>query len=93
MNNILSVLKETEQNLLISRKSGSVSERAEVIKFFVDNLKGKTGKPFSARMIAVKLSHFKLGDLYYFMSVCKDIQKCKGQESFQKYFWWSIKSR
>ena len=68
------------------------SERAELIKFFVDNLKQKNGKPFPARGIAVKLSHLKMEDLYYFKSVCADLQKCKGQVAFQKYFWWSIKN-
>lgn len=70
----------------------NTSERSELIKWFVENLRNKEGKPFNARMIAIKLSHLKLPDLYYFKSVCLDLQKTKGQDSFQKFFWWSIKS-
>jgi len=83
MESISSIIK------LPVKKKGS--ERAELIKFFVDNLKQKNGKPFSARMIAIKLSHLSLEDIRYFISMCKDIKNRRGQEAMQKYFWFSIK--
>lgn len=69
------------------------SERAELVNFFLDNLRDKKGNKFNSRHIAVKLSHLNLKDLYYFVSVFKDIQHRKGDESAQKYFWWSLKSK
>lgn len=69
------------------------SERAELLSYFVENIKNKDDKPFNARMIAVKLSHLSVQDLYYFKSVCKDIYNRQGQTALNKYFWWSIKAR
>lgn len=75
-------------------KPATKSERAELIKFFVDNLKNKANKPFPAKMIAVKLGHIKnIQDLYFMKSVFVGMQRTKGQESVQKWFWWSIKSQ
>ncbi len=72
------------------KKKGS--ERADVLKYFVANLKNKNKKPFSARMIAIKLAHLSLKDLYYFKSVCSDIDNRSGNTAMNKYFWWSLKS-
>lgn len=69
-------------------KSGARSERAELIRFFVDNLRNKDGKPFPARLIAVKLGHLKeLKDLYYLKSICLQ------SSNFGKTFWGSIKHK
>ncbi len=73
------------------KKYVRTSERAELLRFFIDNLRQKNGKPFSARMIAFKLSHLKLPDLYYTKSVFSDILKCKGLDSASKWFWFSIR--
>ena len=56
-------------------------ERAELVKFFVENLRNKQGAKFSAKMIAIKLSHLKTPDLYYMKSVYSDVMKCKGNDS------------
>ena len=69
------------------------SERAELISFFVENLRNKQNKKFPARMIAVKLSHLSLEDLRYFISVFKDIQNRKNNEAAQRFFWWSLKCK
>ena len=69
----------------------SSSERAELIKFFIDNLRDKNDKQFSARMIAVKLSHIKTQDLYFVKSVFNDNLKRKGLDGASKEFWWSLK--
>lgn len=61
------------------------SERAELVKFFVDRLLNKDGKPFPARFIAFKLAHIPTKDLYYLQSTCN---KAK---SFGACFWGSIK--
>lgn len=63
------------------------SERAELVKFFVDRLVNKDGKPYPARLIAVKLAHIPTKDLYYLQSTCN---KAK---SFGACFWWSIKPK
>ena len=68
-----------------------ISERAELLSFFVSELRDKKGKPFSARMIAVKLSHLSVVDLLYMKSVFKDIQRRRGNGAAAKWFWWSIK--
>ena len=67
------------------------SRRAELIKYFHERLRNKDDKPFSVRFIAIKLSHLKIKDLDYLVSVCKDVQNRRGKEAMQKFFWWSIK--
>jgi hypothetical protein len=74
------------------KKEKKTSERAELIKFFVDTLRDKKGKQYPARRIAVTLSHLQREDLYNFISQCKDVKNRKGIESMQKFFWWSLKS-
>ena len=90
MENIADILNPQS---IHSGKSGSVvrSERAELIKFFVDTLKQKNKKPFSAKMIAIKLSHIPTKDLYYMISVFKDAQNRKGLDYASKWFWHSLK--
>ena len=67
------------------------SERGDLIQFFVDNLRDKNGNKYPAKRIAIKLSHLKLPDLYYFKSVFIDILKRKGEDAAGKYFNWSLK--
>jgi len=69
------------------------SERSELISFFVDTLRNKNNKPFSAKMIAIKLSHLSLQDLRYMISVFKDAENRKGLDYASKWFWWSLKSK
>ncbi len=69
----------------------SRSERAELIKFFVDNLWNKDLKHFPAKMIAIKLSHIPTKDLYYMKSIFTDTMKRRGVDSANKEFWWSLK--
>lgn len=68
------------------------SERADLISFFVDNLRNKDNKPFKPRMIAIKLSHLTLQDIRYMISVYKDAQNRKGNDYAQRWFWFSLKS-
>jgi hypothetical protein len=68
------------------------TERGELLRFFVDRIKNIKGKPYSFRMIAVKLSHLTLSDLYYFKSVYTDIENRSGDIAAQKFFWWSLKA-
>lgn len=77
--------EENTQITISPSKSKVKSERAELIKFFVDRLVNKDGKPYPARLIAVKLAHIPTKDLYYLQSTCN---KAK---SFGACFWWSIK--
>lgn len=68
------------------------TERGELLRFFVDNIKNKNGKSYKFPFIAMKLSHLSINDLYYFVSACKDRLNREGQVTMQKYFWWSIKN-
>ena len=67
------------------------SERAEVIKFFVDKIVDKKGKKYRPSFIGMKLAHLELKDLYWFQSVFRDIENRKGIEAANKYFWGSLK--
>ena len=68
------------------------SERAELLKFFVDNLWGKNLKNYPAKRIAIALSHVSVSDLYFMQSVAKDIMARRGVEAMNKWFWWSLKT-
>lgn len=65
------------------------SERSAVIKEFVDELnKDRGGRLLvSPKVVAMKLSHLKLPDLYCLLSICRQ-SKC-----FGKKFWWAIRTQ
>ena len=69
------------------------TERGELLRFFVENIKNKKGKPYTFPFMAMKLSHLELQDLYFFVSACKDRLNRNGQATMSKYFWWSLKSK
>lgn len=75
-----------------NKEKNNKTERGELLKFFVDNIKNKKGKTYSFSFIAMKLSHLNIQDLYYFVSSCKDRLSREGEITMQKYFWWSIKN-
>ena len=77
--------------LKVEKPSKVKSERAELLKFFLDNLRDKNNKPFRAGHIATKLSHIKTPDLYYIKSVFRDTLFRKGLDGASKEFWWSLK--
>jgi len=85
MNPISDIIKIPERK--------KTSERSELISFFVDTLRNKQNKKFPAKMIAIKLSHLSLQDLYYMISVFKDAHNRKGLEYASKWFWFSIKCK
>lgn len=78
------------QQLLKIPELKKTSERAELVKFFVDNVTNKKGKKYSAGFIASKLAHIPTKDLYYMISVAKDYERRGG--SIGKYFWGSLKT-
>lgn len=73
--------------------SKKTSERGELIKFFVENLKDKKNKPYKPARIGMLLSHLSVKDLYSFQSMCSDRLLRNGQETFQKFFWFSIRAK
>lgn len=79
------------QNYKIPEKIKHRSERGDLLNYFLENIKNKDGKSFNIKRIAFVLSHLKTPDLYYFQSVCKDVQNRRGQEALNKFFWWSLK--
>ena len=68
------------------------SERAELIKFFHENILDKNGKQYRPQFLAVKLAHIPTKDLYYSVSIFKDTEKRRGIIGARKEFWFSIKS-
>ena len=77
----------------IPKKPALKSERAELVKFFVDAINqqriGTKYKPVTGRHIAIKLSHIPKNDLYYMISTMKDL----GGEKAVKWFWYSIRPK
>ena len=71
----------------------AVSERGELVQFFLDKLnpgRVRDGyKPLTPAALGVKLSHLSKSDLYYLKSICMDAETRGG--SFAKMFWWSLK--
>lgn len=65
----------------------TTSERAELIKLFISRLNLERGKykPLTTRAVAVKLSHVKTSELYYFY------KKCEQSNNFSKCFWGCLK--
>ena len=77
-------------DLIKGRENTKVlSERAELIKFFHERLRNKKGRPFTAKLIAIKLGHVDIKDLYFLRSKCIDVENRGG--SFGKCFWGSLK--
>lgn len=85
MPSIEEILKQKEE------KRKERSERATLVKFFVDNLLNKNLKRFPPQMIAIKLSHIPTKDLYYMISIFKDTHQRRGLDAANKEFWWSLK--
>ncbi len=83
---------------IIPTKKPINSERAYVISQFVERLNVNAGKKYKIgdvwkvqkevkpSLVAFKLSHLKMVDLYSFLSQCKDA-KC----GFEKCFWGALK--
>ena len=69
----------------IVKKKGS--ERAELIKFWCDNVLNEKGKKYPPAFIAMKMSGYSIKDLYYLQSVAKDYANRGGDVG--KY-WWSL---
>jgi len=86
MNPISDILKER-------KVEKSRSERADLIKFFVDNLWNKNNKNYPAKRIAIALAHVPTQDIYFMISVAKDIMARRGVEAMNKWFWWSLKCK
>lgn len=77
------------------------SERASVVKMFLDRLLAERGdeefyvkdgkrislKPINARTVAIRLGHIPTNELYYVYSICKDAR------SFGKMFWFMTRTR
>lgn len=67
-------------------KKSSLSERGELIKYFVE----QTGK--KPQQIAVRLAHYTMSELYALKSAYNDRLRRNGKEAAQKYWWWQTKT-
>lgn len=76
-------------------KKGPRNERDEIFEYFYGKLAPAyqefRKRPMSKRMLAVKIAHLSVQDLYYMRSVCEDAAR-RGQ-SFSKVFWGQLKVR
>lgn len=84
---------ESISNIIKIPDKKKTSERAELLKFWVDNLRDIKGKPYKPARIGMLLAHLSIQDLYAFKSQCNDRLTRNGQETFQKYFWYAIKAK
>lgn len=64
-------------------KGKVLNERAELIAYFSKQLERE------ARVVAVRLGHYSLSDLYALQSAFKDRLNRNGKETARKY-WWAI---
>ena len=71
-------------------KKKHISERGELLNFFHSKLRDRKGKPFNIKLIAIKLGHVDIKDLYFLRSRCIDVENRGG--SFGKCFWGSLKA-
>lgn len=90
-NNKFNSLVSNYSQVAIPTKKKIRSERSELVKFFLDNLRDKNNKPFKVGFIVQKLSHIKTPDLYFVKSVFRDTLMRKGLDSASREFWWSIR--
>lgn len=79
------------QKFSLTKKGMPQSERAELIKYFVDHARDKNNKPFKASFIGYKLSHLKLEDLYSFKSMLVDRSRTQVNFNWNKTFWGMLK--
>ena len=70
----------------ITPKGKPMSERAGLIKYFVEEL-GKEPK-----VVGIRLAHYSLQDLYYLKSSVSDIVRRNGMTAGSKYFWWATRT-
>ncbi len=78
-------------NYKIPEKSSVNSERAEILKIFVDRINSERKeagyKKLPARVIAIKTSHLDLWDLKVFLGQCKEAK------NFGAYFFFALRPR
>ena len=82
-------LMGNDRYMLPSKKgkdSRPLNERSGIISFFVKELNKEP------KVIAIKMSHFSLSDLYALKSGYSDRLNRNGKESAVKYLWWAIKT-
>lgn len=84
-------LKKTFDKVV--EKKGPRNERDELFDYFYTKLapqwKGKS--KLSKKLLAIKISHLSVQDLYYMKSTCNDAER-RGTP-FSKVFWGSLKPR
>jgi len=66
-------------------KITKTSERAELIRVFLDRLRNKEGKPYTPAFLGMKLSPIKTADLYSLQ------KKCEQARNFGAMFWYLLK--
>lgn len=95
MENIRIILQNRKEAANSGETLKRNDERASLIGFFTDKLneerEGTKYKPLLYGVIAIRLAHLTLHDLYAFKSQALDLER-RGY-SFAKYFWGAIKPK
>lgn len=85
MKSIKDIYKNGTRNMgFINLSETPQSERADLVKVFVNRVRNKEGKKYPAAVIAMKLAHVKTDELYYL------IDECSKAKSFGALFWYLI---
>lgn len=69
------------------------SERAELIRYFHERARDKSGKPYRPAYIAARLSHLTVQDLYAFKSMLADRERTVPGFNWNKAFFGMLKPR
>lgn len=72
------------RHFLEPKKVQAISERAGLVKFFVDTFH------LNPARLGPKLAHIKTPDLYPLISQVKDRLNRQDLTTARKYFWWAI---
>ena len=70
-----------------------MSERAGVLKYFIDRARDINNQPLRASFIGMKLSHLNITDLYAFKSMLQDRERTIPDFNWNKAFWGMLKTR
>ena len=67
------------------------SERAELLRYFIERIRDKNNKLLTPARVGVLLSIYSLQDLYTFKSILEDCSRTQIGFNWQKQFWGRIK--
>jgi len=73
-------------------KKSARSERAELIRFFAEQITDKKGDLYKPAFIAIRLSHYTVDQLYGLKSGFSDRLRREDTVAAQKWWWFTTKT-